>query len=129
MEAALKPFIPETNITEPFFISNKAIRRYLHYCNYNRKYLTVLLENNNDPSFNRMYRELIRGLIKNVNSKDQWKTGIYFDYFGEYLINMIISLTLIWLKDESEDYDHFMEFHQETNKVHYEFLNTLLTKE
>lgn len=108
LRVVLAPFRQENAISPNGYVKRSLLLRYFHICRWHKNLILVILESNIDSSFKKDLEDCIAETISPALSDGSWATPEYKPYMVRLTADIIISMTLQWLKDETMDYDKFV---------------------
>ncbi|MBR0480956.1 MAG: TetR/AcrR family transcriptional regulator [Firmicutes bacterium] len=117
--AVLKPFGDPWAVDENGNVKRKLLLRYFHICHWNRNLILVLTEGNVENNFRSDFVKIITDTLSPVLSDDRWTSPKLKPYMLNLTADIILSLTLLWLKKNDMDYDQFVQFYEKIFRTNF----------
>ena len=117
--AVLKPFGDPWAVDENGNVKRKLLLRYFHICHWNRNLILVLTEGNVENNFRSDFVKIITDTLSPVLSDDSWTSPKLKPYMLNLTADIILSLTLLWLKKNDMDYDQFVQFYEKIFRTNF----------
>lgn len=100
--------------------------RYFHNCRFRRTELLTLLDSGKYPASYKRFRKMVyETLLVSYNSYRKSDDPKYYDFLMNYVAGTIIDLIVIWLREDTMNYEEFLSFYVKIFRTDLELLNTV----
>ena len=124
--AVLKPFGDPLAVDENGNVKRKLLLRYFHICQWNRNLILVLTEGNVENNFRSDFVQIITDTLSPVLSDERWTSPKLKPYMLNLTADIILSLTILWLKTNDMDYDQFVLFYEKIFRNNFYMTNEVM---